>query len=179
MTARQYQKIYHWFTARPAAHKVLTLLTKGLPLVVAGGYALMVLLLAAGWLRAVRSDPERMCNAAFWQLVRCTVVPAAVFLAGSVLRGVIDAPRPYEQAGFVPLVKKTTKGRSFPSRHSLSAGAIAVVGWAVHPAAGAVFTAAALGVCVTRVLAGAHHIRDVAAGVLLGALGCAAGMLLL
>ena len=171
MTAQQYKKIYDWFSARPAAYRALTLLTKGLPLAVAGGYVLLILLLAINWLQTERD------SAAFWQLIRCVVVPAAVFAAGSVMRRWINAPRPYEQPGFVPLVSKATRGKSFPSRHCLSAGVIAVVGWMVHPAAGLIFTLAAAAVCVTRVLAGVHHVRDVLAGVLLGSMGCAAGFL--
>jgi len=48
-----------------------------------------------------------------------------------------------------------------------------------YPAAGACMVVVALLICALRVLAGAHYVRDVAAGALLGfALG-AAGMWLL
>ncbi len=185
MTAERYKKVYDWFIRRPAAHRLLTVVTKGLPLAVAGCYGLLLAYLAWDWLGKRQTAMttsftgwQEVADAAFAQLARCIVVPAVVFLAGSVLRAVINAPRPYEAPGFVPLVPKSTKGRAFPSRHCLSAGIIAVVGFAVHPTAGAVLTAAAVLICVTRVLAGVHRVRDVLAGVLLGAVCCAAGLLL-
>ena len=81
--------------------------------------------------------------------------------------------------GFTPLVPKETHGKSFPSRHALSAAVLAAVWCYFYPAAGACMVVVALLICALRVLAGAHFVRDVAAGALLGfALG-AAGMWLL
>ena len=77
------------------------------------------------------------------------------------------------------LVPKETHGKSFPSRHALSAAVLAAVWCYFYPAAGACMVVVALLICALRVLAGAHYVRDVAAGALLGfALG-AAGMWLL
>ena len=80
---------------------------------------------------------------------------------------------------WLPLVPKETHGKSFPSRHALSAAVLAAVWCYFYPAAGACMVVVALLICALRVLAGAHYVRDVAAGALLGfALG-AAGMYLL
>lgn len=186
MTAEQYKPIYDWFTARPAAYRALKIATRALSLVVAGGYALLVAWLAWDWLAKARAGLalswtgyQEAADAALWQLVRCTVVPAAVFLLGTAVRAWINAPRPYQQPGFTPLIPKKTQGKSCPSRHCLCAGCIAVVGWAVHPAAGVLFTLAAVAACLTRVLAGVHSVRDVACGAALGAGACAFGLWLL
>ena len=62
---------------------------------------------------------------------------------------------------------------------TLSAAVLAAVWCYFYPAAGACMVVVALLICALRVLAGAHYVRDVAAGALLGfALG-AAGMWLL
>ena len=59
------------------------------------------------------------------------------------------------------------------------AAVLAAVWCYFYPAAGACMVVVALLICALRVLAGAHYVRDVAAGALLGfALG-AAGMYLL
>ena len=60
-----------------------------------------------------------------------------------------------------------------------NAAVLAAVWCYFYPAAGACMVVVALLICALRVLAGAHYVRDVAAGALLGfALG-AAGMWLL
>ena len=164
MNAQQYQKIYDWFTARPRALGALRLATRGLPLVVAGSYGLMLagLLLAGG-------------GPLFW---RAVLVPGVTFVLGTALRDGLNFPRPYEK-GITALLPKDTKGKSFPSRHSLAAGVLSATWLAVCPAVGIVMTVLALGVCVSRVLAGVHAPVDVAVGFALG-YGCGlAGMYLL
>ena len=186
MTAEQYRPIYDWFAARPAACRLLRLTNKALPPLVAATYLALLGVLGWDWVQKYRTAMmtsftgyQTIADEAFWRLVRAVLVPAAVLVIGSVLRKAINAPRPYQQPGFVPLVAKSKTGSSLPSRHSFSAGCLMVVGWWVHPLAGAWLTAAAVLVCVTRVLVGVHHIRDVAAGLVLGAALCAAGLFLL
>ena len=67
-----------------------------------------------------------------------------------------------------PLVQKDTHGRSFPSRHALSAAVLAMVWLYFYPAVGWCMIVIALLIAVVRVLTGVHHIRDVAAGLALG-----------
>ena len=43
----------------------------------------------------------------------------------SIIRKILNAPRPYEKYDIIPLYNKTTKGCSFPSRHTFSAFVIA------------------------------------------------------
>ena len=115
MSPAQYAKIYRWFAARPPALTALRLANRWLPLASAGEL-----------------------------LARAVLAPGAVFLGGSALRAALDRPRPYQQPGFVPLLPKDTLGRSFPSRHALSAGAIAAAWLPVCPAASALLGALTL-----------------------------------
>ena len=116
MRPDRYAVIYRWFAARPAALTALRLANRWLPLASAGAYALLLALLGVR-LAAGAGD--------MGLLARAVLVPGAVFGGGSVLRAVLDRPRPYQQPGFVPLLPKETLGRSFPSRHALSAAVIA------------------------------------------------------
>lgn len=111
-------------------------------------------------------------------LARAVLVPGAVFVGGSALRAALNRPRPYQQPGFTPLLPKETGGKSFPSRHALSGAVIAMAWLPVNSAVAGVLTVSALAICVTRVLAGVHWVRDVAAGAALGFGLGALGMLL-
>ncbi len=101
------------------------------------------------------------------------------FAAVSLVRRLINAPRPYELYSFYEKKPKEKSGSSFPSRHAYSAFSIAALFLCVSiPVSIALF---ALGVllCVCRVLLGIHFIRDVAAGALIGILSGAVGILLI
>jgi membrane-associated phospholipid phosphatase len=171
MTSDEYQKIYRWFAARPAARRALELLTQWLPRVAMALYPLLVALLAGQAARAPSRETIEL-------LARAVCVPGGVFVGGTLLRHRLNFPRPYEQPGFEPLLRKSTRGHSFPSRHAMSAAVIAMAWLRVCPPVGAALVVLALAICATRVLAGMHFVRDVAAGAALGfALG-ALGMFL-
>lgn len=178
MTAGQYEKIYQWFSARPAAKRALCVLTKGLPAVSVVLYPLLLALLAVRLWGAVRGGDAAAVGQGVQELARAVLVPGGVFVGGSLLRHWLNWPRPYEQPGFVPLLEKDTRGHSFPSRHAMSAAVIAMAWLRTSPAVGLALAVLAAGVCATRVLAGVHFLRDVLCGAALGfALG-AAGMFL-
>ena len=59
---------------------------------------------------------------------------------------------------------------SFPSNHSVIAGASAMAIWALHRTFGWVAAVAALAAAASRVVVGVHYVHDVLAGLLLGAL---------
>lgn len=155
MNPKQYKVVYNWFKKRPLAYRVLSSATKGLPLLVVFAYGWLLLWLAV------------FCKAGQHMLLRVIGVPAVTFILGSAIRKIYNAPRPYEK-GIEPLLEKQTKGQSCPSRHALSAGVIAAVWLVVCPPVGAVVFLLAVGVCITRVLAGVHSILDVTAGLLFG-----------
>lgn len=100
--------------------------------------------------------------------VRALLVPAISFLLLSAVRGAIRAPRPYEKFGIPPVLKKETRGKSFPSRHVFSAFMIAMTVYARVPWAGAVIGVFGLLIGCLRVAGGVHEPRDVIAGALFG-----------
>lgn len=104
------------------------------------------------------------------ELGKAVLVPAVSFVVLSVFRYLYNAPRPYEVFDTPSLIKKDTRGKSFPSRHVFSACVIAVtVFYTCHPLG--IF----LGVCslllaASRVLGGVHFTKDVIAGAAFGIL---------
>ncbi len=102
-------------------------------------------------------------------------VPAASLVLISLLRALIDRPRPYERLAITPLIAKRTRGRSFPSRHVFSVFIIAATGFTVAPWVGAALTVMGVLLMATRVLGGVHDLWDVLAGAALGLLLGAAG----
>jgi len=111
-------------------------------------------------------------------LIKVCVTLALPFLAVTLIRRKINAPRPYELYGFTEQAPRSRKGASFPSRHAHSAFAIGTLLCLFHPALGAVLLALALGMCAARVLLGIHFVRDVAAGALTGVISSLIGALL-
>ena len=106
-------------------------------------------------------------NLRFWLTL---LVPAAAYVILGLLRDAINAPRPYDQSGFTPLLTPNKTGRSFPSRH-VSSGA--VISLAIMPTclwAGILCYAATLCLAAIRVAGGLHFTRDVLAGFFLGSL---------
>lgn len=154
MTADRYRAVLSWFSARPAAKKLLHALSLGAVAAVYLLYAGLALLLV------LRRDPN------LWPFL---AVPAVVFVLGTVLRRAINRPRPYEALGFTPLFPKDTKGQSFPSRHCFSAACIAVAALRVCPVCALILAVLALVIALTRVLCGVHYISDVLGGLVFGA----------
>ena len=101
------------------------------------------------------------------------------FILVSVMRRLINAPRPYELYGFYAKKPKQKAGRSFPSRHVFSAFVIATLSITVS-----VWLAAALfviGLCLalSRVFLGIHFIRDTVAGALIGIISGVLGIVII
>lgn len=100
--------------------------------------------------------------------VRSVLVPGISFVLVTVLRKIINAPRPYEKFEMSPVIEKDTKGKSFPSRHVFSVFIIAVTIFCSHPGAGFLIALIGVAMAVIRVLGGVHEPRDVIAGALVG-----------
>lgn len=101
-------------------------------------------------------------------LVYYVAIPAASFLLVTLIRAWLNFPRPYEKLALVPLIHKSTKGKSFPSRHVFSAMMIALTVLTVYPVWGGCLVGVSLLIALCRVLAGVHFPMDVIAG-----MGCA------
>lgn len=96
-------------------------------------------------------------------------VPASALVVVTLLRLLIDRPRPYERLDIAPLIKKETRGRSFPSRHAFSVFVIAATAWTVWAPLGAALAVMGVLLCALRVLGGVHYPADVLVGALIGA----------
>lgn len=109
-------------------------------------------------------------------LAKAVIVPLNGFIILSVFRILVNRPRPYEKYPVSPILKKETKGKSFPSRHVFSAAVIAMTvlfcpfeGTGISIigiAGGCTLLFLSLVLAVIRVLTGVHFISDVIAGYL-------------
>lgn len=111
------------------------------------------------WL-ALHQDPR---------IFRYLAVCAISFFGASALRSALNRPRPYELHPIDCLIKKDTKGKSFPSRHLFSASVIScALAWLSTPA-GIACTIATVILGAIRVVGGVHFPKDIIAGIALGA----------
>ena len=128
-----------------------------------GCYAAYPLLLAA---LAIRRDGR------FW---RALVVPGISFVLLSLVRRLINAPRPYETLDIDPLIQKDTHGKSMPSRHVFSIFVIAMTFLWLVPPLGVVLLICGAVLAAVRVVGGVHFPRDVLVGALVGVLAGVVG----
>ena len=177
MTAERYRTVYNWFNQRPRLRRAFTAAVKSTPAVPVVLYGVLLVLRAADAV-SLRSAGGEAFRASLVLLLRSILVPFFTFVGGSLLRSRLNRPRPYEQPGFVPLVQKDTRGKSFPSRHALSAGVIAMAWLRTSIPVGLFLILWAFWVCFTRVIGGMHSEKDVVCGAGLGFLAGAAGMFL-
>ncbi len=81
-----------------------------------------------------------------------------------VLLAAPNEQRPYERYGKPSVFNKTTKGKSFPSRHTASAFIIAMAFMYESTPLGIAAMVISLLIEISRILSGAHYIHDVVAG---------------
>ena len=119
----------------------------------------------------------------FWEknplLLRSVFVPAVSFVLLTVVRRIINAPRPYEKFDMPPVIEKDTKGKSFPSRHVFSAFIIAFTIFISYTGAGIMIALIGVAIAVIRVVGGVHEPRDVIAGAIVGILAGVVGFWIL
>ena len=147
------EKIFFWnvrlFTKYKAARYILRFVYKLLPLVMLVAYPV---LLVHVYFTDLQSLPKLV------------LVPMHVFLGVTLLRVIIDEQRPYERFDTPSVFGKTTKGKSFPSRRTASAFIIAMAFMYVDFWWGMLAMLIALLIELSRIMAGAHYIHDVLAG---------------
>ena len=117
-------------------------------------------------------------KASILHLLELLLILGVPFVAVSILRRVINAPRPYEVYDFYAEPPKKKRGHSFPSRHAHSVFAIGTALCFADPLLGAVLLAFGVLLCTARVLLGIHFIRDVLAGALTGTVSTLLGKLI-
>ena len=110
-----------------------------------------------------------------WSGVIYLGVLGVPFLLVSLLRKLINAPRPYELYDFSENPPKAKSGDSFPSRHAFSIFAIATLVLPLNLPVGIILFAFGVLMCLCRVALGIHFVRDVVAGSLIGIIGSILG----
>ena len=92
--------------------------------------------------------------------------PLCAFLFVTIIRKIINRPRPYETMDIQPIVGHK-KGESFPSRHTLSSMIIALVCFPVSFPLGIFALFIAILISVSRILVGVHYLSDVVISVII------------
>jgi len=148
-----YTKIRSWFLAKNIRIKTFMLLYKMLPIIVFVSYFIL-----CGWLLIERDV----------RIIKVILIPLVIFVLTTIIRKIIDKPRPYVVLNIEPLIRRDKTGESFPSRHVLSVCIIAMACFFINPWIGAIMTMIAILIAVIRVLAGVHFIKDVVIGAIIG-----------
>lgn len=100
------------------------------------------------------------------QLLLVIVKPLSAFILVTVIRDVINRPRPFETLHIKPLVKHKN-GKSFPSRHAVSAIIIALTCLNINIYLGIILLIIGFMICLSRILVGVHYISDVLVSILI------------
>lgn len=145
-----YQKIHDFFS-KGIKFKILKFVYKKIPMFMAASYLILLGYLAITWDK---------------KLILSVLVPGFIFLSVTLFRKLFNFPRPYEKNGLPPLIQKDKKGQSFPSRHCASAFAVAGAFLYISIYTGIIYAVLAVLVSLSRIFAGVHFVRDVAAAAL-------------
>lgn len=148
MTESQYIKLTSYFRKNKFRESIIQFLCYFVPLIVVFIYSITVLILF------INKNQK---------LVMFLFVPASNFLFITILRKILNKPRPYDLFDHIPLVKYTKgKGKSFPSRHTSSAFIIAVSYFYIHNTYLAlIMLLIASIIALSRIAAGVHFPKDV------------------
>ena len=158
------EKILRAVNKRPA-------LCRGLRLVSHFAGIFAFILFAFVFMLAVISSPL--------SAVKLCAIIGLSYVAVSLARRFINAPRPYEVYDFYESPPKDKKGVSFPSRHTFLVFAIATVCMPASAVPAIILLVLGVLLAVSRVLIGIHFIRDVVTGAMLGILSSVLGLLIL
>lgn len=158
-----YQRLTAPFVSHPGWIRLLRLFNHLIEVVMYGCY--IVLLAGLIWLGSRVS-----WAAAFHRVLPFVLVPGVSFILLSLVRDWLNSPRPYEEWAIDPLIPRTKKGDSMPSRHVFSAVMIAMCVLRLSWLWGALFLILAAALALIRVIGGVHYPRDVIVGALCGLL---------
>lgn len=148
----RYGKIEQFFRKRGVLLKSLKMLNKGIPIIAYFSYPLLLLYL-------ILIKDER-----FFKVL---LIPLIAFLFTTIIRKIKNEPRPYEKYDIHPLIQRTKKGESFPSRHTLSIMIIAFAFLYIHKILGIIFILLGLILAIIRIIAGIHFPRDIVAAIVI------------
>ena len=148
-----YNKLTRRFQNKPTATRCLQVVNSLLTKIMYFIYPLMLI-----YLFCTQSN----------RLLAFILITALSFMLVSLVRKLLNAPRPYETWNITPLILKNTKGQSMPSRHVFSATIISMAILQLNLIWGIFFLILSLVIALCRVLGGVHYPRDVMAGFLVG-----------
>lgn len=160
MNEQKYEKIKNYIGQYENGAKTLNILNKLTTTIVYVTYPIFLLILL------INRDSR------FWKVL---LVPAISFILVSAFRSHINLPRPYEVLDIVPIIKKDTKGKSFPSRHVFSVFIIAMTLYYISVPTGVFLMVLGSLIAVIRVVGGVHFPRDVIFGAIIGVLCAVVG----
>lgn len=150
MNEKKYRDTLKWINERPGIRSACIWLTRLIPVCYGIVYAVFLVITAL-------VDP-------LW-LISLAGRPLLCFIAVTIIRDLINRPRPYDVYHFESIVDyKPGKGKSFPSRHTASAAVITLCICQMQPVIGGILVAAAIVLSLLRVVCGAHFIKDIVAG---------------
>ena len=158
MKQEQYKLVSDFFTATKSRTNTIKALHDVLPIIMIVFYPLQLLCLLIN---------DGYASESF---LKFFIVPLVTLIVVTIMRYVINAQRPYEKYEFTPVVAKDTKGKSFPSRHTASAFIIAMAFMYLKIELGIIMFVIATIIAITRVVSGAHFVRDVIGGAFIGIL---------
>lgn len=98
------------------------------------------------------------------------LIPGASFILLSMVRKILNQPRPYEAWEIEPLIARDSSGQSMPSRHVFSATIISMAVLTIHLWLGLVLLLLSALLAFCRVVGGVHYPKDVLVGYGLGIL---------
>lgn len=160
-----YTRLSKWLTRYPRLVRFLRWFNRAAVLVMYLAYlGVLLTVLFQHW-----SSPLR----AIASVAPFLLVPGAGFAVLTLVRHLLNRPRPYDEWAIDPLIPREKHGDSFPSRHVFSATVISLTAWRLSWPAGLLFLLITFLLAAVRVIGGVHYLRDVVAGVVCG-LGCGA-----
>ena len=110
--------------------------------------------------------------------LKALVASAVAFFTVSLVRMIINAPRPYEVYDCFDEPPKNKRGKSFPGRHAFSVFCVATLAFPLFPILSSVVAIFGVLLSVSRVLLGIHFVRDVVCGSALGIISGTVGFLI-
>ncbi|WP_353095196.1 phosphatase PAP2 family protein [Tissierella praeacuta] len=155
MNEKTYEKITRPLCSHPYGLQMIKTMDKIITISVYCIYPIFLLILVFN--RDVR----------FWRVL---LTPGVSFVLVSAFRNYTNFPRPYEVLDIVPIINKTTKGKSFPSRHVFSIFVIAMTLYYISIPTGIALMVIGIILAIIRVLGGVHFPRDVIVGAMTGIL---------
>lgn len=170
MKRNTYLQMTQYVSARPSLARALTLGNKAITNLIYVAYPCLLIWLFIQGNPAACLGTGKPLTPEAWLAIKSLMVPLVAFVLLSVLRAWLNAPRPYEVFESKPVLPKSTKGKSFPSRHVFSIFTIAVTFLVACPLSAVGIVIVILGVllAILRVVCGVHFPKDVIAGALLG-----------